>query len=62
MALSASALSYQWYPPKGFLEIIPYLFLPGAAVGVRGSSNFHKHILPLGLESNNSDRDPQCPT
>lgn len=38
------------------------LFLPEAAVGIHGSNNFHKHILPLGLESNSSDRDPQCST
>lgn len=56
-----SALSDQLHHPKGFLEIIPYLLLPAAAAGVHGSNNFHKHILPLGLESDSFDRDPQCP-
>lgn len=49
----------QPHQPKGFLEIILYLLLPVAAAGVQGSSNFGKHILPLGLKNKSSDMDPQ---
>lgn len=36
------------------------LFLPVAAAGVHDSNSCHKRILPLGLQNDSADTDPQC--
>lgn len=49
-------------PQRLLLEVTSYLFLPAAAVDVRGSSNFHKHTHPSVSECGTSDRGPHSLT